>query len=164
MPGQKRLWTEDFSVHASEDKYVLRRQFSKFLVLTSFGMFAGSAWIWVKSLLGRPAQAWPEQPVALASEVPAGGVKLFTYPGPDDRCILVRTAAGRFVAYSQKCTHLSCAVYYARERNRLECPCHEGYFSVEDGSVLQGPPPRPLPAIVIERRGEQLFAVGVKGA
>jgi Rieske Fe-S protein len=52
-------------------------------------------------------------------------------------------------------------VYYAREKNRLECPCHEGYFSIKDGSVLQGPPPRPLPRVVLERRGDQLVAVGM---
>ena len=49
-PSKKPLWSEEFSVHAAEDKYVLRRQFTKFLVLTSFGMFAGNVWIWGKSL------------------------------------------------------------------------------------------------------------------
>ena len=53
-PSKKPLWSEEFSVHAAEDKYVLRRQFTKFLTLTSFGMFAGNAWIWVKSLIDRP--------------------------------------------------------------------------------------------------------------
>ncbi len=73
----------------------------------------------------------------------------------------MRKRDGEFVAYSQKCTHLSCAVYYSKNNNRLECPCHEGYFSIEDGRVLQGPPPRPLPRIQIERRGDQLIATGV---
>ena len=65
------------------------------------------------------------------------------------------------MAYSQKCTHLSCAVYPSDDGRRLECPCHEGYFSVEDGRVLQGPPPRPLPEIVLEWRGDELWATGV---
>jgi nitrite reductase/ring-hydroxylating ferredoxin subunit len=159
--SKKPLWTEEFSVQAAEDKYVLRRQFTKFLVLTSFGMLAGNAWIWVKSLFARPRPAFPEQTVALASEIPVGGVKLFHYPGPDDHCILVHLSPRRFVAYSQKCTHLSCAVYYSQQNNRLECPCHQGYFSIADGSVLQGPPPRPLPKIGIEQRGGQLVAVRV---
>jgi len=158
---KQSLWTEEFSVQASEDKYVLRRQFAKFLVLTSFGMLAGNAWIWSKSLFrGRSAQL-PERTVAAASEVPVGGVKLFNYPGPNDNCILVRVSANQYVAYSQKCTHLSCAVYYSRDHNRLECPCHEGYFSIDDGRVLQGPPPRPLPRIQLERRGDQLIATGI---
>ena len=67
----------------------------------------------------------------------------------------------QFVAYSQKCTHLSCAVYYERDENRLECPCHEGHFSIEDGSVLQGPPPRPLTRIVLEQQGGTVVATGV---
>ena len=66
-------------------------------------------------------------------------------------------------AYSQKCTHLSCAVYYSRVSDRLECPCHQGFFSIADGSVLQGPPTRPLPRVVLETRGERLIAVEMKG-
>jgi Rieske Fe-S protein len=53
-------------------------------------------------------------------------------------------------------------VYYAREKNRLECPCHEGYFSVNTGAVLQGPPPRPLPRVVLERKGDNLVAVAIE--
>jgi Rieske Fe-S protein len=94
--------------------------------------------------------------------VPVGGVKLFSYPAPEDRCILVRTGEDAYSAYSQKCTHLSCAVYYSREQNRLECPCHEGYFSIADGSVLQGPPSRPLPRVALERRGDELVAVRIE--
>jgi nitrite reductase/ring-hydroxylating ferredoxin subunit len=159
--SRKRLWTEEFSVYADEDAYVLRRQFTKFLVLTSFGMLAGNAWIWVRSLFAETPSSWPSQIVARASTMPPGTVRLFTYPGPHDDCILVRRVDGGFAAFSQKCTHLSCAVYYAAERNRLECPCHEGYFSAETGRVLQGPPPRPLPRIRLEQRGDDIVAVGL---
>jgi Rieske Fe-S protein len=96
-------------------------------------------------------------------EIPVGGVRTFSYPTDRDACILVRTGTASCVAYSQKCTHLSCAVYYARERNRLECPCHQGYFSIADGAVLQGPPQRPLPRVMLEVQGGQVFAVGMQG-
>jgi nitrite reductase/ring-hydroxylating ferredoxin subunit len=162
LPANTRpLWTEEFSVHGAEDKYVLRRQFTKFLVLTSFGMFAGNVWIWVRSLFARSHPGYPELPVANASEIPAGGVKLFTYPTEKDTAIMVRKADGSFVAYSQKCTHLSCAVYYSHANNRLECPCHEGYFSIDTGRVLQGPPPRPLPRVRLRRDGDRIYAVGI---
>jgi Rieske Fe-S protein len=156
------LWAEEFSVHSAEDKYVLRRQFTKFLVLTSLGMFAGNVWIWVRSLFAKSTGVLPERMVAEASSIPVGGVKLFRYPTDNDPCILVRRPDRTLVAYSQKCTHLSCAVYYSREQNRLECPCHEGYFSIETGRVLQGPPPRPLPRIELEVRGDQVLAVGIR--
>ena len=166
MPSQdgsspKRLWTEEFSVYASEDAYVLRRQFTKFLVLTSFGMVAGNAWIWARSLLARGSPSLPELVVARASTILPGTVRLFRYPGPNDPCILLRRPDGALAAFSQTCTHLSCAVYYAPERNRLECPCHNGYFSAESGRVLQGPPPRPLPRIRLEQRGDDIVAVGI---
>lgn len=155
------LWKEEFSVRAGDERYVTRRQLTKFLVVTSFGMFVGNLWILLRSVFYR-APSYPQQTVARLGEIPVGGVKLFTYPSKEDRCILVRTSEDEHVGYSQKCTHLSCAVYYSRASDRLECPCHKGFFSIADGSVLQGPPSRPLPRIVLENRGEEIVAVDVK--
>ncbi len=157
------LWRDEFSVHTADERYVSRRQFAKFLVLTSLGMFVGNVWILVRSWLYRQP-SFPVQPVARLGEIPVGGVKLFTYPTPDDRCIMVRTTADDYVAYSQKCTHLSCAVYYSPEHNRLECPCHEGFFASRDGSVLAGPPARPLPRVLLQTRGTDLVATGMQGS
>jgi Rieske Fe-S protein len=154
------LWREEFSIHGADERYVNRRQFAKFLVLTSLGMFAGNVWIVAKSWLTRRTP-YPLRPVARIGEVPVGGVKIFNYPGPDDPCILVRRGETEYVAYSQKCTHLSCAVYYARQHDRFECPCHEGFFSARDGRVLQGPPQRPLPRVLLKQQGDSLVAVGV---
>ena len=154
------LWRDEFAIDAARERYVNRRQFGKFLGLTSLAMFAGQVWILARSWFAE-TPAFPEAAVARAGGVPVGGVKLFAYTGPHDPCILVQPDAGRFVAYSQKCTHLSCAVYYSADHRRLECPCHEGYFDVDSGRVLQGPPPRPLPRIVLERRGDTLVATAV---
>lgn len=158
--SKEPLWQDEFSIHTADERYVSRRQFTKFLVLTSFGMLVGNAWILARSLFRRQT-ILPEKQICNANQVPVGGVRLFRYPTDKDPCILIRPDEQTYVAYSQKCTHLSCAVYYAREKNRLECPCHEGYFSVRNGDVLQGPPPRPLPRIILERRADALFAVGV---
>jgi Rieske Fe-S protein len=155
---QERLWRDEFSISKADERYVNRRQLAKFLTLGSLGMFAGNSWILVRSWL-RKAQVYQRSVVAKAGEIPVGGVKLFQYPKPGEQCILIRTAEDAYVAYSQKCTHLSCAVFYSRAHDRLECPCHEGYFSVKDGSVLQGPPTRPLPNVILERSGEELIAV-----
>jgi Rieske Fe-S protein len=160
-PDSEALWKDEFSIHAADERYVSRRQFTKFLTLASLGMFVGNLWILVRSYLGKSV-VFPRATVAEAGEIPVGGVKLFAYPTPADRCILVRAGENEYNAFSQKCTHLSCAVYYERETDRLACPCHHGYFSARDGSVLQGPPPRPLPRIVLERQGQQFVATGVK--
>ncbi len=160
-PSTQPLWKDEFSVYTADERYVSRRQFTKFLTLTSFGMLVGNVWILVRAWLYREP-AYTVQIVARAGEIPIGGVKQFGYPTPRDACILVRTGPDAYVAYSQKCTHLSCAVYYSAAANRLECPCHEGYFSITDGRVLQGPPPRPLPKVVLERRGGQIVATGLR--
>ncbi len=155
------LWRDEFSVHAADERYVTRRQFTKFLVLTSLGMFAGNCWILLRSLLQKSPR-YPEKAIAQAGEIPVGGVKLFTYPSAVDHCILVRTAENIYVAYSQKCTHLSCAVYYSRASGHLNCPCHEGVFSVRDGAPLAGPPRRPLPRVILRQRGDELVAIAIE--
>jgi nitrite reductase/ring-hydroxylating ferredoxin subunit len=159
-PSAEPLWREEFSVFTADEQYVGRRQFAKFLVLTSLGMFVGQTWLLAKSWLrGRPA--FPERVIAAIADVPVNGVVLFQYPGPNDPCIFVRLAVDRFAAYTQKCTHLSCAVHFERESRQLVCPCHEGHFPARTGQVLQGPPPRPLPPIILRQDGGRPLAVGV---
>jgi arsenite oxidase small subunit len=159
MNPRPPLWREEFSVHEADERYVGRRQFAKFLVLTSLAMAAGNVWILLKSLFTKKL-AYPAVPVARVSDVPDGGMLTFAYPEAQDPCILVRRGE-ELAAFSQKCTHLSCAVVYERERGVLACPCHDGAFSVRDGRVLSGPPQRGLPRILVERRGDQLYAVGI---
>ncbi len=160
-PSPEPLWRDEFSVFSGDERYVSRRQFSKFLVLASLGMFVGNLWILVRSWFSRQP-AYPVTAIAHIEEIPIGGIKLFSYPTPQEQCILLRTGADTYVAYSQKCTHLSCAVFYSAASGRLECPCHHGAFSVRDGSPLQGPPRHSLPRIVLARKGGVLFANGIQ--
>jgi len=68
----------------------------------------------------------------------------------DDRPVLViRLPEGGFRAFLAACTHLGCIVKYSQERNRIECPCHRGVYSIDGGNV-SGPPPRPLEALKVE--------------
>jgi len=87
---------------------------------------------------------------------------MFTYPTAHDPCLLIRTRSGELVAYSQKCTHLSCAVVPKIDEGILHCPCHEGIFDLATGRNIAGPPPRPLPAIQLEVVGDEIYAIGVK--
>jgi len=71
-------------------------------------------------------------------------------------------SADEYVAYSQKCTHLSCAVIPQPEEGVLHCPCHEGYFDLRSGRPIAGPPNRPLPRIHLDVRDGAIFATGVE--
>ena len=154
-------WRRDFPTDVPEDDHVSRREFAKFLVLTSGAFVAGQCWIGVMSLLRRGGPL-PEKRIASADEVPPGGVVEFRYPGEDDPCLLLRLPGGRLVAYGQKCSHLSCAVVPEPEKGQLRCPCHNGYFEAEHGRPVAGPPRRPLPLIRLEVRDGEVYAVGVE--
>jgi Rieske Fe-S protein len=104
----------------------------------------------------------PAARVGSLADVAVGGTLTFTYPGEHDPCVLVRLSDTEIVAYSQKCTHLSCAVIPRPEQNALHCPCHEGFFDLRTGRPTAGPPSRPLPRITLEVRGGDIFATGVE--
>jgi len=161
------LWREEVAVEVAQERWVARRQFTRFLVLTSLGMLTGNLWILFRAQMQETEEPWPQRLVASASAIGIGDALVFSYPEEGDDCLLVRTAAGELVAYTQQCTHLSCPVTYSREHDRLDCPCHHGAFDVATGAVLYGPPPRPLPRIALEQRGDEVWAVGLvpaKGA
>jgi nitrite reductase/ring-hydroxylating ferredoxin subunit len=158
-PHREPLWREEFSIFAADEQYVSRRQLTKFLVLTSLGLFAGNLWILARARLRKRTRPH-EMKIANAVELPIGVAVPFRYHR--EPCILVRPDEQTFVAYSQKCTHLSCAVIYSHADQTLECPCHDGSFSVADGRVLKGPPPRPLTRVVLARRGDELVATGLE--
>jgi Rieske Fe-S protein len=94
--------------------------------------------------------------------IAAGTATMFTYPTQNDPCLLIRTRSGELLAYSQKCTHLSCAVVPKIDEGILHCPCHEGIFDLATGRNIAGPPPRPLPVIQLEVLGDDIYAIGVK--
>ena len=104
----------------------------------------------------------PVRRIAAADAIAPGGSLLFRYPTDEDPCILVRDTMGRIDAFSQVCTHLSCAVVHRPGDDVLTCPCHKGSFSAREGLPLAGPPTRRLPRIVIEQRGADLVATGIE--
>ena len=48
-----------------------------------------------------------------------------------------------FTVISNICTHLGCRVRWIADDGKYHCPCHNGVFA-KDGTVISGPPPRPL--------------------
>ena len=121
------------------------------------GTVAVAAW---SSL--RPINHGKPRPIVRLDDVPVNGTYLFGYPTKDDPAILVRLPGDRLHAMSQKCTHLSCVVYYEPEKQHMVCPCHEGVFDARSGKVLEGPPQRPLGRIDVEVRDGTVWALGAE--
>ena len=159
---QQPKWRRDFPIDSPQDQYVARRDFMKFMVLTSLAFTVGQFWIAVQNIRRRTRGTPPARRIGSVADVPVGGAMTFDYPEETDRCILIRPDANAFVAYSQQCTHLSCAVVPQTERNRLYCPCHEGAFDLRSGRPIAGPPNRPLTRVLLEVRGRDVYATGIE--
>ncbi len=155
-------WRNDFPIDWPQDEFVARRDFTKFLVLTSFAFVVGQWWIAAQNMIRRRRGAPPIMKITDISALPVGKSVVFAYPEPHEPCVLVRTGADRFVAFSQKCTHLSCAVKPEPDKGRFYCPCHHGFFDLNTGIQTAGPPRRPLPKITLEIRGNAIYATGVE--
>jgi nitrite reductase/ring-hydroxylating ferredoxin subunit len=151
-------WKNDFPVTSDEESYVARREFMKFTALTSLAFFLGTVTATARKLLRR--DLWKNASgmcIAKTEEIAVGGHKLFRYPTDEDPCILVRLSEDKFAAFDQRCTHLTCPVYFAPEDQQLLCPCHKGIFSAADGSVVAGPPKRGLNALAVSVRDGQVW-------
>jgi Rieske Fe-S protein len=154
-------WRKDFPTDVPEDDHVGRRDFTKFLVLTSGAFAAGQCWIAAASLR-KSDEPLPEISLGKFADLPVGSVREFRYPTEDDPCLLIRPSETELMAYSQKCTHLSCAVIPNLEERHLHCPCHNGFFDLESGRPTAGPPRRPLPRVILEIRDGEIFATDVE--
>ena len=148
---------EEHSFDVERAQHLSRRGFNRLLTMGSLAAAVGAA----GTLTDGCSKTYPTIVVAHVGDIPVGGWKIFSYPADVNPCILLRPEENTYLAYSRICTHTSCPVFYRPEQNLIVCQCHGGVYSVADGSVLAGPPPRPLPKISLERRGDDLVAVGV---
>jgi len=155
-------WRKDFPIEWEADHYVARREMVKFFTLGSLLLVAAN---WAIALAARVMRRAPsaERYIASVADLDsAGGSLLFRYPTGSDPCILLRGDDGSLLAYSQVCTHLSCAVIHDKKANDLVCPCHNGHFAISDGRPTAGPPTRALPRVKLVQREGKIFAVGME--
>ena len=122
----------------------------------------GQLWIGFQNWYRRTSGQQPIQRVASVDDLAVGAAVVFTYPDEHEPCLLVRLTTSEFVAFSQKCTHLSCAVIPRPAEGSFYCPCHEGRFDLRTGAPTAGPPRRPLTRVVLDVRGRDIYAVGVE--
>ncbi len=155
-------WRRDFPIDWQEDDYVSRRDFVKYILLTSAALVVGQFWIVLRSLFGEEETLRHSVVIARVDELAIGKAKTFYYPEGSTPRILVRTGTDSFVAYDQQCTHLLCPIVPATEQGKLHCPCHNGWFDLHTGDPIAGPPRRRLPRIRLEVRDGNVYAIGVE--
>jgi len=159
--SEQPKWKRDFPTDVPTDQALARREFTKFMVLTSGAFATGQCWIAGMSAM-QSTEPLPRMRIADDANVPVNGVVEFRYPADHDPCLLIRLPDGQLVAYGQKCSHLACAVIPRPEQGQLTCPCHNGYFEMKEGRPVAGPPRRPLPRITLEVLEGVIYATGVE--
>jgi Rieske Fe-S protein len=154
-------WRRDFPIDTPQDGYVARRDFTKFMGLTSLAFVVGQFWIALENRWRKAKGKLPVVAVARLDEVAVGTAVAFHYPAETDPAMLLRPDEETLLAYSSQCTHLQCPVLPEMEAGRLHCPCHAGYFDLRTGEPTSGPPRRRLPRITLEVRDGMIYATGI---
>ena len=120
--------------------------------------------------------SYPRQRIASLSALKAGEPLAFFYPYPDVRNIVVKLGAVAggavgpdkdIVGFNQQCPHMGGPLdgtYKAEHQVLGPCPLHLTTFDLtRHGMVVSGHSTESLPQIVLEVKGDDIYAVGVMG-
>jgi nitrite reductase/ring-hydroxylating ferredoxin subunit len=91
-----------------------------------------------------PLAASPNTSAVAAADVPVGGGVVLS----EADYVITQPTAGDFRAFSKFCTHRQCPLASVGG-GMINCMCHGGRYSMYDGTVQAGPPPKPLPAVEV---------------
>ncbi|MFD0147069.1 MULTISPECIES: Rieske (2Fe-2S) protein [unclassified Streptomyces] len=100
---------------------------------------------------GSPASSPAGNALAQTSDIPVGGGTIFK----EEKVVVTQPTADDFKAFSAICTHQGCIVAKV-ENGTIDCACHGSKFRITDGSVVNGPATRPLPAEEITVSGDSI--------
>lgn len=141
---------------AEKDEKVKRRDFMKTAIVAIGGIIGGAIGLpAIPYIIGPAGQQEEGDWIRLGSvnkielNVPTlFKTKLETQTGwvssEEEFAVYVLTENGQdFTVMSNICTHLGCRVRWIPDQDGFFCPCHNAAFA-RDGSVSNGPPPRPL--------------------
>jgi len=90
--------------------------------------------------------------LAKTSDVPVGGGTILT----DKKIVITQPQSGTFHAFTAVCTHAGCTVGSVSS-GTINCPCHGSRFSINNGSVVNGPATSPLAPIKIKVQGTSIL-------
>lgn len=101
--------------------------------------------------------------IGTVSQLKKDGEIDFNYPDDNSMCKAVYVN-GEIKAYSTICTHKGCPTIYNKDLQQFECPCHyTKYDAAKDGQMVIGHATGGLPKVILEIKGDDIYAVGFDG-
>ena len=91
------------------------------------------------------------QDLGPASDVPVGGGTIYA----DQKIVVTQPQQGEFKGFSAVCTHQGCLVATVAD-GTINCTCHGSKFSIDDGSVVNGPATSPLGTVAVADKSGQI--------
>ncbi len=163
--------TDGTDANACEPPRTSRRQFLNYVIAAIGAFIATVVGIPIIGYVISPAlkpRAAPSVPVGAPDDFAIGEPKLVDFTitrrdgwveATDKKSVwVVRQSPNDFVTYNSRCTHLGCIVNWQPQSQHFLCPCHGGTFTV-DGTVIGGPPPRPLDTLDTRITGGRVVVV-----
>jgi Rieske Fe-S protein len=95
----------------------------------------------------QPAQP-PADALVATAEVPNGGGRVLK----QEKLVVTQPSAGEFRCFTAVCTHRGCIVANV-EGGTINCTCHGSRFSIDDGSVVNGPATTTLAEVAVVAEG-----------
>lgn len=142
-----------------------RRGFLKFSML-GFGAIAGAPALVASSTPASSMSvfgAYPRTKIGSLAALKKEGELDFYYPDASSTCKAVYVNKN-VKAYSTICTHKGCPTVYDKTKAVFECPCHfTKYDALKDGQMIIGHAAGGLPRVLVEVKGDDIFAIGVDG-
>ena len=89
--------------------------------------------------------------LSATSDIEVGGGTIFN----DQQVVVTQPTEGQFKCFTAVCTHQGCIVSSVSDGD-IHCKCHGSAFSIEDGSVVNGPATSPLAEQQITVKGDEI--------
>lgn len=131
----------------------------------------GMAWpVWAKTT------GYPRKLISKVSQLKTDVPIAIEYPDSESPAMLVKLGApagggvggdGDIVAFSTLCTHMGAPMddtYKAKYKGLGPCPLHQTTFDLtRHGMVVAGHATVSLPQVILEVKGDNIYAIGVMG-
>src|SRR3990170_1932564 len=162
------------NTQATRDEGIRRRDFLRLVIASIAGFIASAVGLPITGYLLSPAlktakAEWTD--LGPASDFPLGVPRQVPFTQfrrdgwierPENLSVWVwRESETALVVYNGHCTHLGCAYNWitsGKHEGHFFCPCHDGVYD-PDGTVIGGPPPRPLDRLETKVEDGKLFVV-----